>query len=76
MKITGKLIHVERFDTSRNGNPRYYCVIMDENERTTSFYTAVDSSHGYSITNNENKIVTVELEYKRNKLTLQSIDKN
>ena len=75
MKITGKLILVERFDTSRNGNPRYYCVIQSDND-TQSFYTGVESSHGYSITNNRDKIITVELEYKRNKLTLQSIDKN
>lgn len=69
MKITGKLT-CERFDTSRNGNPRFLCHIND-----TFFYTGVDSAHGYEITNHEGKNITVELAYKRNKLTLIKIIK-
>jgi hypothetical protein len=65
--ITGKL-SCERFDTSRNGNPRYLCNIDG-----TFFYTGVDSMNGYSITNYEGKIITVGLQHKRNKLTLISI---
>lgn len=68
MKLTGTLT-TERFDTSRNGNPRYICHIDG-----IFFYTGVDSSHGYGITNHENKVVTVELGYKRNKLTLLNLE--
>ena len=72
MKITGKLINAERFDTSRNGNPRYLCVIQNDYD-SVMFYTGVDSMHGYGITNYQGKTITVELAYKRGKLTLQSI---
>lgn len=76
IKITGKLIKCERFDTSRNGNPRYYCLIQDSAApgSITSFYTGVDSSHGYSITNHEVHDITVELKMNRGKLTLQCIE--
>ena len=65
--ITG-ILSCERFDTSRSGNPRYLCHIND-----TFFYTGVDSMHGYGITNYQGKTITVDLDYKRGKLTLQSI---
>lgn len=73
MKITGKLINTDYFDTSRNGNPRYICVIQNDNN-SVIFYTGVDSQHGYSITNHLNNVITVELQYKRNKLTLDSLE--
>ena len=72
MIISGKLVDVSRYDTSTVGNPRYKCIIL-HNDDVTEFYTGVDSSHGYSITNYRDKLVTVELQYKRNKLTLQTI---
>ena len=68
MKLQGKLT-TERYDTSRNGNPRYLCYIND-----TFFYTGVDSSHGYSITNHDGKEICVDVEYKRGKLTLTKIN--
>lgn len=67
---TGILENVQQFDTSRNGNPRYTATVDGY-----SFYTGVDSVHGYSITNYEGKLVTVTLAYQRGKVTLQSIQK-
>lgn len=72
MTRTGKLVDITRYDTSTYGNPRYKCIIL-HNDEITEFYTGVNSSHGYSITNYRDELVTVELQYKRNKLTLQSI---
>lgn len=75
MYITGILINCERFDTSRSGNPRYLCVILDNNNGdSTMFYTGVDSQHGYGITNYLNKQVSVTLKNVRNKLTLQLLE--
>lgn len=74
MKIKGKLINVERFDTSYYGNPRYLCVILSDSGDSTVFYTGVNSSHGYSITNYLHDNVSLELAYKYNKLTLLSIE--
>ena len=67
---TGILENVERFDTSRNGNPRYTATVDGY-----TFYTGVDSSHGYSITNYAGKLVTVTIGMNRGKLTLNSIHK-
>ena len=72
MIISGKLVGVSRYDTSTVGNPRYKCIIL-HNDEVTEFYTGVNSQHGYSITNYRDKLVTVELHYNRNKLTLQTI---
>jgi len=73
--ITGK-IAVERFDTSKNGNPRYICVIITEHGDSYTFYTGVDSMHAYGICNyGYDEVVRVELTYKRNKLTLNTIKK-
>lgn len=66
----GILENVQRYDTSRNGNPRYMATVDGY-----IFFTGVDSSHGYSITNYEGKPVEVELGYHRGKVTLQSIRK-
>lgn len=74
MQITGKLINAECFDTSRNGNPRYICVIQNDYD-SVMFYTGVDSMHGYDITNHLNKEIAVNLQYKRGKLTLNSLEK-
>ena len=74
MQITGKLINVERFDTSRNGNPRYLCVIQNDYD-SVMFYTGVDSMLGYGITNYLDKEISVNLKYKRGKLTLILIEK-
>ena len=67
---TGILENVQRFDTSRNGNPRYSARVDGY-----TFYTSVDSAHGYSITNYEGKQVEVTIGYHRGKVTLQSIRK-
>lgn len=73
MQITGILLNAERFDTSRNGNPRYICVIQND-YASVMFYTGVDSKHGYDITNYLYKEISVNLQYKRGKLTLGSIE--
>lgn len=73
MQITGKLINAERFDTSSSGNPRYLCVIQNEYD-SVMFYTGVDSMHGYGITNHLNNTISVNLQYKRNKLTLEKLE--
>jgi hypothetical protein len=72
--IIGKLINCERFDTSRNGNPRYLCCILGNDGHSTMFYTGVNSMHGYGITNYLNKNVKITCKYLRNKLTLQSLE--
>ena len=67
---TGTLENVQRFDTSRNGNPRYTTTVDGY-----TFYTGVDSSHGYSITNYAGKPVVVTIGYHRGKVTLQGARK-
>ena len=74
MQITGKLINAEHFDTSRNGNPRYICVIQNDHD-SIMFYTGVDSMHAYEIRNYLNKVIAVNLQYKRGKLTLELLEK-
>lgn len=69
--VTGILECANRFDTSRNGNPRYTgCVNGYE------FFTGVDSSHGYSITNYVGYLVTVTIGQHRGKTTLKHIEKH
>jgi hypothetical protein len=67
--ITGKLIILGRENNSTNGNPRYRALIGE-----TEFYTRVDSSYGYSITNYRDKEVTVSLSYAYNKLCIDKIE--
>lgn len=67
---TGILTNVTRFDTSRNGNPRYTAEVDGQ-----TFYTGVDSAHGYSITKYEGGIVKVTLKEVRGKTTLLTIEK-
>ena len=52
--LTGKLEVIRRLPSSRNGNPRYLLRVDG-----TTFRTAVDSSHGYSVTNHDGKSVRV-----------------
>lgn len=68
--ISGVLTAVDRYDTSRNGNPRYVACVDGK-----IFFTGVDSSHGYSIDNYEGDIVKVTLKEIRGKTTLQTIEK-
>lgn len=65
---SGILNIVRRENSSVNGNPRYLCFIDG-----VSFYTAPDSSHGYSITNYEGKAVTVTIGTYYGKPTLNTI---
>lgn len=65
--FTGKLENVESFDTSRNGNIRYTAHI-----NWCKFFTGVDSSLGYAITNYRDKIVTLQARIIRGKLTIDS----
>ena len=67
---TGTLENVQRFDTSRNGNPRYTATVDGY-----TFYTGVDSAHGYSITNYEGDQVEVTIGYHRGKVVLQGVRK-
>lgn len=66
--LAGKLSSVERFDTSTFGNPRYIAVIDGE-----VFYTGVNSSMGYSISNYVGKNVSIEWGIKRGKKTIVDI---
>lgn len=68
--VTGILEFAKRFDTSRNGNPRYIGYIGGY-----EFFTGVDSSYGYSITNYVGKLVTVTIGQHRGKTTLKHIEK-
>lgn len=68
IEITGTLEIVERLPLSYYGNPRYKARIG-----IYEFYTKTNSMLGYSITNYENKKVSVELGYHYNKLSLLDI---
>ena len=68
-----KLLSAERYDTSRNGNPRYHCVAIDKAGKAHSFFTGVNSSHGYSITNCVGKDIEISLKPVRGKSTLASL---
>lgn len=67
---SGILKVVERLPSSANGNPRYRCTIDGE-----SFVTAVDSSHGYAITNHDGKKIEVTLGTHYNRRTLNTIER-
>lgn len=68
--VTGILEYANRFDISRNGNPRYTgCVSGYE------FFTGVDSLHGYSLTNYVGHLVTITIGQHRGKTTLKHIEK-
>lgn len=68
-----KLIDADRYDISRNGNPRYLCVAIDKAGKAHSFFTGVDSSQGYSITNYVGKDVEIGFKLVRGKTTLASL---
>jgi hypothetical protein len=74
MTLTGKLLIIKRLKSSAYGNPKYLCAISTE-DNLTSFETQTNSLLGYSITNYENKTITVDLKYYRNNLTLDKIHK-
>jgi hypothetical protein len=65
---TGIVTDIKRLDSSNYGNPRYQFVVDGY-----TIKTAVDSSHGYSITNYENKMVDVTIGSHYGTLTLNSI---
>lgn len=65
---TGVVSDIKRLPSSYFGNPRYSFMI--DGYRVT---TAVDSMHGYEITNYEDKQVTVLIGSHYNKLTLDTI---
>lgn len=73
--VTGKLSITEKMKNSTMGNPRYQFVIVGEAGEVTSLYTGVDSSYGYSITNYNDKNVSVEYSIVRGKATLKNIEK-
>ncbi len=66
---SGTISDMKRLPSSYLGNPRYSFMI--DGYRVT---TAVDSMHGYSITNYEDKQVKVTVGTHYNKLTLDSIE--
>jgi len=65
---TGTVTNIERLPSSMNGNPRYQFVIDGHLVRT-----AVDSSHGYCITNYENRMAEVTIGSHYGSTTLNSI---
>ena len=67
--LTGVVSDIKRLPSSYVGNPRYS--FMVDGYRVT---TAVDSMHGYGITNYENKPVIVTAGTHYNKLTLKLIE--
>jgi len=65
---TGIISDIKRLPSSYLGNPRYSFMI--DGYRVT---TGIDSMHGYSITNYEDKQVNATIGTHYNKLTLDSI---
>lgn len=68
--VTGVLAYALRFDTSKNGNPRYKVRVG-----RYEFFTGIDSSYGYSITNYVDELVTVKIGEHYGKTTLKHIEK-
>jgi len=66
---TGIIENIERLPSSYNGNPRYQFTIDGHTVRT-----AVDSSHGYAITNYNGKKATITAGTHYGHLTLNSIE--
>ena len=66
---TGIVSDLKRLPSSYMGNPRYSFMIDGH-----TVTTAVDSMHGYGITNYENKQVIVTAGTHYNKLTLKFIE--
>lgn len=65
---TGKFHIVERLSSSRNGNPRYLCIIDGWACRT-----GVDSDLGYSVANFDGKEVTATIGTHYGKATIDSL---
>lgn len=61
---------LERLPSSVNGNPRYLLKVDGHTCRT-----AVDSSHGYSVTNYDGKQVRATIGTHYGRATLNSIEK-
>ena len=70
---TGTVVDVERFDTSKMGNPRYIMTVQDLEGNLCNYYTPVNSSLGYTATNYYNKQIEYTSRYIRNKLCIDSI---
>ena len=66
---TGTLHIVERLSSSRNGNPRYLCIIDGWTCRT-----GVDSSLGYTVTHYDGKEVTATIGTHYGKATIDSLE--
>ena len=65
---TGLLTDITRMDSSRNGNPRYSFIVDGY-----KVVTAVDSVHGYALTNYRNRLVTITAGTHYGSLTLNTI---
>jgi hypothetical protein len=65
---TGVITNIKRLPSSVNGNPRYSFQCDGH-----TIKTAVDSMHGYAITNYENKEVTITVGTHYGSLTLNTI---
>ena len=66
---TGVITNIKRLPSSVNGNPRYSFQCDGY-----TIKTAVDSMHGYAITNYENKEVTITVGTHYGTLTLNTIE--
>lgn len=72
-EYTGKLIETVREKTSAMGNPRYTALILTDSGYIVRATTTPNSALGYSVTNYENKNVTVETKISRGKVALLKI---
>ena len=73
MQLTGKLYIVEK-KYSNYGNPQYTCLLVDDSDNTTTFYTKANSGLASYVSNYKNKKVTVDLIIKKDKIILTAID--
>ena len=75
------ILKINKKKLSVMGNPQYFCTLIVNGTETRpkdqqlglDFRTEANSQHGYSITNYENKNVTVEIGTHYNVATLHSI---
>lgn len=73
MIIKGKVLDVEHFDVSANGNARKRVFILTDDCQLMSAYTKVDDSQSIALSNARGKRVKLIARMIRNKLTITDV---
>jgi hypothetical protein len=65
VEVTGTITRVERLESSYYGNPRFAVTIRVARNVECTYWTQVDGSVGYEVTNFKHRPVTLTLRGKR-----------